>query len=101
MKFEVMPVVLYGIIFPFVIGLLLRLPKLLIEMRQNKHWTFDWIKFIAIAIPTLCVIAMAILPYTAAAEFIKIPLIMMEGTPIIQTITGIVLGYTLLDCLKK
>ncbi|MGP4064249.1 hypothetical protein ACTWPF_04950 [Oceanobacillus sp. M65] len=101
MNYDLMPVVLYGIIFPIVIGVLLRLPKLFIEIKQNKPWKFDWIKFVAIAIPTLFVIAMAILPFTAAAGIMKISLIIMDGTPIIQTIAGIVLGYSLLDCLKE
>lgn len=101
MNFEIMPIVLYGIIFPIVIGLLLRLPKLFIEIRQNKPWRFDWIKFVAIAIPTLYVIAMSIFPYTPVAAIINTPLIIMEGTPTIQIIVGIVLGYTLLDCLKE
>ncbi|MCG3419413.1 hypothetical protein [Oceanobacillus jordanicus] len=101
MNFDIMPIVLYGIIFPIVIGVLLRLPKLFIEIKQNKPWRFDWIRFVAIAIPTLFLIAMAILPYTAAAGIMKIPLIIMEGTPTIQVVAGIVLGYTLLDCLKE
>ncbi|AVR00170.1 hypothetical protein OBCHQ24_14500 [Oceanobacillus iheyensis] len=77
------------------------MPKLFIEIKQNKPWKFDWIKFVAIAIPTLFVIAMAILPFTVAAGIMKISLIIMDGTPIIQTIAGIVLGYSLLDCLKE
>ncbi|MBO1004892.1 hypothetical protein [Pseudogracilibacillus auburnensis] len=41
--FEIVPVVLLSTIFPFAIGMLLRLPKLLNEIKQNKQWTFDWI----------------------------------------------------------
>lgn len=97
-----MPVVLFTTLFPIIIGLLLRLPKLIIEMKQNKLWTFDWIKFIAIGLPTLYIISMVILPFTPMGEgSIKVPEILWIGSPTIQIIAGIVFGYTLLDCLKK
>ncbi|MFD2629986.1 hypothetical protein [Oceanobacillus kapialis] len=102
MNFEIMPLVLFGILFPIVIGILLRIPKLIIEIKQHKQWTFDWVKFIAIAIPALFVIALSISPYLSIPlDYMKIPIIFMEGTPTIETVAGIVLGYTFLDCLKK
>ncbi|MGJ9459846.1 hypothetical protein [Oceanobacillus sp. CF4.6] len=101
-NFELMPVVLFATIFPIVIGLFLRLPRLIIEIKENKQWTFDWVKFIAIALPSLYIISMSILPYSPlGAGSIKIPEINMIGSPTIQIIAGVVFGYTLLDSLKK
>ncbi|MFD2043049.1 hypothetical protein ACFSTA_01865 [Ornithinibacillus salinisoli] len=97
-----MPVVLFGTIFPIVIGLFLRLPKLLIEIKQNKQWTFDWIKFIAIALPSCYILSMSVLPFSSlGVNSIKIPEIIMIGSPTIQIIAGVVFGYTFLDSLKK
>lgn len=99
-NFELFPVVLFATIFPVVIGLLLRLPKFMIEIKQNKRLLFDWVKFIAIALPTLYILAMSILPYSTLGEDIKIPEIVITGSPTIQTIAGVVFGYILLDSLR-
>jgi len=101
-NFELMPVVLFTTLFPIVIGLFLRLPKLIIEIKQKKQWRFDWIKFIAIGLPTFLVISLFILPFTSLGEgIIIVPEILWIASPTFQIIAGIVFGYILLDCLKK
>jgi len=100
--FEIMPVILFTTLFPIVIGLFLRLPTLIIEMKQNRPWTFDWIKFIAIGLPALVIISMFILPFTPFGEgVIKVSGILWSASPNVQIIAGIVLGYIFLDSLKK
>lgn len=102
MKFELFPVVRFATLFPIVIGLLLRLPKLIIEIYNKKKWTFDWVKFIVIGLPCLYVITMSILPYSPLGEgSIPIPDIIIMGSPTVTTIAGIVFGFVLLDSLKK
>ncbi|WP_157967349.1 hypothetical protein [Paraliobacillus zengyii] len=98
MDYKIMPVVIYGTIFPVLIGLLLRLPKLIIEIKQNKQWTFDWVKFIGIGLPSFYIIAMSFLPFAIS---IKLPEINMLESPTFQIIAGVVFGYILLDSLKK
>ncbi|WP_232824170.1 MULTISPECIES: hypothetical protein [Paraliobacillus] len=101
-RYSLMPVVIYATIFPVVIGLLLRLPKLIIEIKQNKQWTFDWIKFIAIGLPSFYIIAMSFLPFAdLEAVSIKVPEMNMLDSPTFQIIAGVVFGYILLDSLKK
>ncbi len=96
MNFEIMPVVLFGSIFPIVIGLLLRLPTLIIERKQKKQWSFDWVKFTAIVLPSFYIITMSILPFTPLGEgFLKISEIIMIGSPTIQVIAGVVLVIAL------
>lgn len=95
-EFELFPVILFAAIFPIVIGLLLRLPKLIIEIKENKEWTFDWVRFVAIALPSLFIITMSIFPY-----LYPITEIILIGGPTITTIAGIVFGYVLLDSVKK
>ncbi|UOQ92149.1 hypothetical protein MUO14_16855 [Halobacillus shinanisalinarum] len=102
MEFELFPVIIFAAIFPVVIGLFLRLPKLIIEIKENKQWTFDWVRFIAIALPSLYIITMSILPYSSLGEgSISIPEVILIGSPTVTTIAGIVFGYVLLDSFKK
>ncbi len=97
MEFKYYPVIIFAIVFPFIIGLLLRLPKLIIEIRENRPWAFDWQKFIAIALPALFIVLIFISTYTGMVTFVNF--ILIDGALFI-TIAGIVLGYSLLDCLK-
>lgn len=101
MTYILLPSVMFATLLPIVIGLLLRLPKLLTEIKEKRPWTFDWIKLCAIGLPALYIISMSILPFTTIGSDIRIPEVIIIGTPIIQMVTGIVFGYTLLDVLKK
>ncbi len=58
-EFDLIPLAKFVAVFPVVIGLVLRLPKLIIEIREKKQWTFDWIKFVVIGIPSLYIIVMS------------------------------------------
>lgn len=100
--FELIPIALYATVFPIFIGLLLRVPKMILEKKQNKQWAFDWVKFTAVALPCVYILTISLLPYFSfAADSMHVPLILMIASPTIQTIAGIVLGYTFLDSLHK
>ncbi|WP_139180785.1 hypothetical protein [Virgibacillus salinus] len=89
-------------VFPVVVGMLLRFPKFIIEVKEKKEWIFDWVKYAVIGLPTLYIVVMSILPYSPFAQGkVKIPEIIFIGGPTITTISGIILGYILLDGLKK
>ena len=47
------PYLLYVIFFPIVFGLLLRLPKLIQELREKQRISYDWIKLVGINTPIL------------------------------------------------
>ncbi|MFB4166897.1 hypothetical protein [Virgibacillus sp. JSM 102003] len=100
MTFELMPVLLFASIYPIVIGMFLRLPKLIMEMKEKKQWTFDWIKIVAIGIPTIYIALLPILSTTGLNLLFAKELIPM-GTTTLITVAGIVFGYVLLDSLKK
>ena len=87
-------------IFPILFGLLLRSPKLILEIKEKKQWSFDWIKFVAIGIPSLYIAMMPILMLFIGWEYLLFSNILLRDT-IFTTIAGIVFGYVLLDCLKK
>ncbi|MCG7346290.1 hypothetical protein MHZ92_19460 [Sporosarcina sp. ACRSL] len=88
-------------VFPICFGLLLRTPKLVLEMKEKKQWSFDWIKFVAIGIPSLYI---TMLPMLQALFGVKLLFgrVLLLGNPIaFTTIARIVFGYVLFDCLKK
>ncbi|PID21617.1 hypothetical protein CSV61_07895 [Sporosarcina sp. P3] len=95
--------VFFSTIFSIGIGMLLKLPNLLIEMKENKQWTFDWATFIGIGLPSLAVCSMGVLLFTPVGEsmFPFVPEIIYPGNSPIQTIAGVVFGFILLDSVKK
>jgi hypothetical protein len=97
-----MSFVLFSSIFPIVIGILLRLPKLINEIKGKRQWTFDWAKFIGIGLPSLCILSMYVLIFYLPESIM--PFISQEiflGNPTVQTIAGVVFGFVLLDSVKK
>ena len=100
--FNILPVYLFAGLFPVFLGMLLRLPKLIWEIKEKKAWTFDWIKVVAVALPALYI---ALLPALLATPFgVHLPLSGMQvwlANAIFMTTAGIVAGYVLLDSVKK
>lgn len=93
---------LFSALFPIVIGLLLRLPKLINEMKENKQWTFDWATFSGIGLPALCVLSLYVIIYYLPENILQlVPQQIFLGNPTIQTIAGVVFGFVLLDSVKK
>jgi hypothetical protein len=72
------------------------------EIKDKKEWTFNWIKVIAIGIPTLYIALLPILSFTSfGMDFLFAKeLILIENKTLITT-AGIVFGYILLDSFKN
>jgi hypothetical protein len=98
--FNLMPLLIFASIFPIFIGLLLRLPKLIIEIKDKKQWSFDWIKVITVGIPSLFIAMIPLLAfYGTNLLFYKAYLLL--GNTTFTSIAGVVFGYVLLDSLKN
>jgi hypothetical protein len=98
-----MPFYIFATIFPIVIGMLLRLPKLIVEIKEKKQWSFDWINVAAIGIPSIYI---AMIPLLSLFTFFGMNWLFAKelillGDTTLTTIAGIVFGYVLLDSLKK
>ncbi|WP_186673008.1 hypothetical protein [Sporosarcina sp. BP05] len=91
---------IYSLVFPVIIGMLLKLPVLVKDIQQQKKWTFDWVKLLAIGAPTFFIVTSPIWIYTSFGEHFSDYLRITISTPF-ATAAGIVLGYCLLDILKK
>jgi len=101
--FEGLPVLIFATTFPIVIGVILRLPKLIIEIKDKKEWAFNWINIIAIGIPALYVALLPILS-SIGMNFLVPPVSLLVGSfgnSTLNTTAGIVFGYVLIDSIKK
>lgn len=102
MTFEILPVMAFSSLFPIAIGVLLRLPAFLMEVKEKRPWTFDWAKIGAIGIPALYIACIPLLSFTSFAGSLPfIREIMLIGDSMLITTAGIVSGYILLHSIKR
>lgn len=100
--FNFIPQIVFSVFFPIVVGMLLRIPQLVKEIKLKKRWSIDWIKLIAIGIPSLYIAALPL------SIFIRLPIYhpmfllkMITSGTIATTIAGVICGYILFDSLKE
>ncbi|MFC0559026.1 hypothetical protein [Halalkalibacter alkalisediminis] len=98
-NFNMLPVVIYGTFFPVLLGILLRLPRLIKEIKEKKEWTVNWAKLITVGFPTLYITFVPLLSFTFLGKYLPFmfEIIQLE----ITTISGLIFGYVLLDSIKK
>src|SRR5699024_4950191 len=54
-EFLFLPLMIFTVVFPIILVMLLRLPKLILEWKQYNKWSYDWMKFFVLALPNLFV----------------------------------------------
>ncbi|WP_409271762.1 hypothetical protein V1499_19345 [Neobacillus sp. SCS-31] len=102
MSFNMFPTLIFTIVSPVVIGMLLRIPKLILEIIEKKKWTFDWAKIVAVGLPALYVGMAPYLYYTPMGDYMPFAAVFASlGASTITTAAGVVFGYVLLDSLKE
>ena len=99
--FDLKPYIIFSSIFPIFIGMLLRLPKLIIEIKNKQKWSFDWIKFITIGIPSLYIALIPPLAFSYGTILLFSKAFMLLGASTFTSIAGVIFGYVLLDSLKS
>ncbi|WP_404334569.1 hypothetical protein [Planococcus rifietoensis] len=106
-EFDPTPLWIYVVIFPIVIGLLLRTPKFMLERKESRIGGFDWSKFLAVGLPAFLVLILSVLPLLPVGNlifsdevYVHIDVLLYSSTTA-QTIAGLVFGYTLLDSFKS
>lgn len=99
MKEEILflPLMIFTVVFPIILGMLLRLPKLILEWKQYNKWSYDWMKFFVVALPNLFVLILFVLSYF---NLFTVMHVFIVGDYILPTVVGLVFGYALLDCIK-
>ncbi|WP_066050791.1 hypothetical protein [Robertmurraya korlensis] len=100
-NYRMVPLMLFVSFFPILIGMFLRVPGLVKELKQNKRWEIDWGKVLMIGIPTLYI---ALYPFLFSIGIPVVSIFLSNyllGTQYVTTtIAGVVSGYILLGSLK-
>ena len=99
MNYNFWPTVIFAALFPILIGILLRLPKLIKEIKQEKAWSINWMKLLAVGLPTLYVSLVPLLSLTSLFKYLPFAMDLIHLN--LSTVAGLVLGYVLLDSLKE
>ena len=82
-------------------GMLLRLPKLIIEIKDKKRWSIDWVKVLVIGIPSIYIAMIRLLLlFMEIICYFSIE-VMLLGDFTFTYIAGVIFGYVLLDSLKS
>lgn len=95
------PYIFYIVCFPFLLGVVLAMPKFIILLKSRGNWRFDWIKFTAMGIPTLFVAISPILYFSPIGEYIPQIRLVITRSLIPQIVCAIIFSYQLLSSLYK
>ncbi|WLR51722.1 hypothetical protein LC040_02110 [Bacillus tianshenii] len=102
--FEIMPALIFSTVYPIIVGMLMGTMKLIQDIRAAKSWSIDWMKIVAIGLPSLYVTFIPLLyftiPYSKYLLFAT-EIINLGGGSLLSTISGIVFGYVFIDSLKE
>ena len=98
-ELNMIPLLIYNAIAPIFVGLLIAIPSFIHEARKKGKWKFDWIKFIAIGIPSLYLALYLPLVYSIPVIY-PVRFSVMNFNMLIA-MGGIVFGYLTLTSLFK
>lgn len=99
--FDIKPYISFASFFSIFIGMLLRLPKLILEIRDKQRWSFDWMKIIVIGIPSLYIAMIPLFALVYGMNLWFSNVVMLLGDITFTTIAGVIFGYVLLDSLNS
>ncbi|WP_427137560.1 hypothetical protein [Psychrobacillus psychrodurans] len=99
--FDIKPYISFASFFSIFIGMLLRLPKLILEIRDKQRWSFDWMKIIVIGIPSLYIAMIPLFALVYGMNLWFSNVVMLVGDITFTTIAGVIFGYVLLDSLNS
>jgi hypothetical protein len=94
--------IVYNSIYPVLIGMLLSVPGLYSNIRQEGRISLDWTRLGAVGIPALALTLSQILYWFTPIGRIIAPV--LPGWGLVKDIVvvgGIILGYTLLSSIRK
>lgn len=91
--FNVKPYIIYVTIFPICMGVLLRLPKLIVEIKDKKKWSLDWMKLLIIGIPALYIAMIPFLGIVFGKKLLFTEAFMLLGDMTLISIAGVIFGY--------
>ena len=99
--FDIKPFIIFASIFSIFMGMLLRLPKLILEIKDKRKWSIDWVKVMIIGVPSLYVAMIPLLIISFGTNLLFSKSFLLLGDTIFTSIAGVIFGYVLLDSLKS
>lgn len=99
--FDIKPFIIFASIFSIFMGMLLRLPKLIIEIKDKKRWSIDWVKVLVIGIPSIYIAMIPLMAIVYGKNLLFFNEVMLLGDFTFTYIAGVIFGYVLLDSLKS
>ncbi|MEK3954871.1 hypothetical protein SAMN05421670_3698 [Psychrobacillus psychrotolerans] len=99
--FDIKPFIIFTSIFSIFMGMLLRLPKLIIEIKDKKRWSIDWVKVLVIGIPSIYIAMIRLLAIVYGKNLLFFNEVTLLGDFTFTYIAGVIFGYVLLDSLKS
>ena len=99
--FDIKPYIIFASIFSIFMGMLLRLPKLILEIKDKRKWSIDWVKVLVIGIPSIYIAMIPLLAIVYGKNLLFFDEIMLLGDFTFTSIAGVIFGYVLLDSLKS
>jgi hypothetical protein len=98
-NFNILPFILFSTLLPILLGLVLRLPRFIKERKEGKRWKANWVKLLIVGIPLCYVTVVPLLAHFIPLQFLPFTLEIMHIES--RAITGIILGYVVLDSLVE
>ncbi|MCM3601037.1 hypothetical protein M3175_09865 [Robertmurraya korlensis] len=101
-NYRMVPLMSFVSFFPILIGMFLRVPGLIRDIKQNKCRGIDWVKVLLMGIPSLYI---ALYPFFFSigipVTFVFLTNLLLGTSYVTTTIAGVVSGYILLGSLKR
>ncbi|MCM3109531.1 hypothetical protein [Lederbergia lenta] len=99
----VVPYMLFTILFPILAGMSIHIPRIVINLFHKNRFSIDWVKLFSTSLPFLFIsfsyyilnttLTTNILPHSYRVKLME--------TQTIVTISGVILGYMILNSFKK
>lgn len=93
--------IIFSWLFPILLGIFLRIPRLINDIVQRKRFSYDWIKFSAFGIPLLYVSSVPLMYLDTPNIYPKFFIVFIFTNFTVTQIAGVILGYIMLDGLKE
>lgn len=98
--FNRMPHLYFITVYPVLLGILFSLPSLFRKISAQGKWGYDWIKALAVGIPTFLGSTLLFLTYSPYGNYLPKYLRMLASSEF-TSLCGLALGYTITSCIKK
>lgn len=97
--FNPYPLMYFSMIISVLFGVFVALPEFYKKVWQTGIWSYDWIRFLVIGLPAICIAFMPAQPWATPIND-KLYILMVTYQPI-PVIAGVLFGYVALMSLEK